>query len=360
MGIRGSATCTLNFGDEGRCVGHLMGEERQGMRIMFRMMNEARLDVALEALGVASSAYLHAASYARNRLQGSDPSGDGPRPAPIIRHPDVRRMLLWMKSHVEAMRMLTLLAAHCTDVFRAGSGDEAREAGALLEFLIPICKAGNSDLAWLVVAEAIQVFGGYGFCAEYPVEQLARDSKILSIYEGTNGIQSIDLVLRKLLLNPGMYNYSVFTARVGRTIRDARDTVGEEYLAPVREGLAMMDDAVVRLKVLADSGDMTGILAVATPLQRAFRLLSHAWMHLWSLSICLSKLAGIAGGADDGAFRAAAGENAEAAYYYGRVLSARFYLRSEFFTYPGIIEGILSGEDAVARSFEGLFSGAPE
>ena len=352
MGIKGSPTCTLSFGDNGSCVGYLMGEERQGMKIMFQMMNEARLDVALQGLGAASSAYLHAAAYARNRVQGG-------APATIMQHPDVRRMLLWMKSHVEAMRMITMLAALCADMVHADP-DSARESQALLDFLIPVCKAGNTDLAWLVTAEAIQVYGGYGFCSDYPVEQLARDSKILSIYEGTNGIQSMDLAMRKLLMNPEMYNYAVFKKRVNETIDRARGIVDEPLVAEVSHGLVLMDGVIQHLAEYRDAGNMTQILAVATPLQQAFRMLAHAWMHLWSLCICIPRLKEIAGDAAGGGLKALARDNAEAAFYYGKALSSRFFLSAEFKKYSGCIDAVVSGGSAVVESFGEIFTGAME
>ncbi|HPG49943.1 MAG TPA: acyl-CoA dehydrogenase [Spirochaetota bacterium] len=359
MGIKGSATCQLSFGENGACVGYLMGEERQGMKIMFQMMNEARLDVSVEALGAAGSAYLHAAAYAKSRCQGSDPLQKGaPAPCPIVAHPDVRRMLLWMKSHVEAMRMLTLLAARSTDIAREGAGGEARDAQALLDFLIPLCKAGNSDLAWLVTGEAIQVFGGAGYCADYPVEQLARDAKILAVWEGTNGIQSMDLAFRKLLMNPEQYNYAVFRKGIAEAVRRARGTEAEPYVPAVERGLARMDGAVARLCEARDTGGMAEIYAVAAPLQQGFRMLAHAWMHLWSLSVCGPKLAVLAGGATGGRLEAAARDNAELAFYLGRALSSRYYLGSEFPKFFGLIDSVLAGEGAVTESFDAVFTGA--
>ncbi len=362
MGIKGSPTCTLSFGDNGACVGFLMGNEREGMKIMFQMMNEARLDVALQGLAVSSSAYSHAVTYAKNRVQGVPPAKKGERPGAgtIVNHPDVKRMLLWMKSHVEAMRMLTLLAAHSTDVMHAAAGEEAREAQALLEFLIPICKAGNTDLAWLVTAEAIQVYGGYGYCGDYPVEQLARDSKILSLYEGTNGIQSMDLAMRKLLMNPGMYNYGIFKKRISETIERARGAVDTGYSSALSRAVARMDEAIALLAKYRDSGDMTEIFARATPLQHCFRMLAHAWMHLWTLSLCVPKLREIAGDASGAKPAAAAKENPEAAFYYGKTLSSRFYLGTEFMKFFGLLDSVISGESAVEESFGEIFTGALE
>jgi len=359
MGIKGSATCSLSFGDNDKCVGYLLGQERQGMKIMFQMMNEARLDVSQQALGTASSAYMHAITYAKNRIQGADSAKKGDfTSVPIVKHPDVKRMLLWMKSQVEAMRMLTLLAAYSADMSHVEKGDAAKEASALLDFLIPLCKAGNSDLAWLVTSEAMQVYGGYGYCSEYPVEQLARDCKILAIYEGTNGIQSMDLTMRKLLMNPEMYNYKVFKKRIAETMAKAKGVVDEKYIAAVKTAVGKMDQTVQKLAELRDQKKILDILAIATPLQQAMRMVAHAWMHLWSLSIAIPKLKAIAGDVAGEKVVAKVKDNAEAAFYYGKVLSDRFYLGSELKHLYGFLDYITAGESAVGESFEDVFTGA--
>jgi alkylation response protein AidB-like acyl-CoA dehydrogenase len=359
MGIKGSATCSLSFGDNDKCVGYILGAERQGMKIMFQMMNEARLDVSQQALGIAGSAYMHAVTYAKNRIQGSDPAKKGDTSsAPIVKHPDVKRMLLWMKAQVEAMRMLTLFAAYSADISRMEKGDAAKEASALLDFLIPLCKAGNTDLVWLITSEAMQVYGGYGYCSEYPVEQLARDCKILAIYEGTNGIQSIDLTMRKLLMNPEMYNYKVFKKRIQETIDKAKGIVDEKYIAAVRDGVEKMDQTIQKLNEYKEQKKMLDILAIATPLQQAMRMLAHAWMHLWSLTLAIPKLKAIAGDISGEKVVNIVKDNSEAAYYYGKVLSGRFYLGAEFKHYSGFLDYITSGEGAVVESFEDIFTGA--
>lgn len=359
MGIKGSATCSLSFGDNDKCVGYLLGVERQGMKIMFQMMNEARLDVSQQALGTASSAYMHAITYAKNRIQGADSAKKGDfTSVPIVKHPDVKRMLLWMKSQVEAMRMLTLLAAYSADMSHVEKGDAAKEASALLDFLIPLCKAGNSDLAWLVTSEAMQIYGGYGYCSEYPVEQLARDCKILAIYEGTNGIQSMDLTMRKLLMNPEMYNYKVFKKRIAETMAKAKGVVDEKYIAAVKTAVEKMDATVQKLAELRDQKKLLDILAIATPLQQAMRMVAHAWMHLWSLSIATPKLKAIAGDVAGEKVVAKVKDNAEAAFYYGKVLSDRFYLGSELKHLYGFLDYITAGESAVGESFEDVFTGA--
>jgi len=359
MGIKGSATCSLSFGDNGECVGYLLGQERQGMKIMFQMMNEARLDVAQQALGTASSAYMHAVTYAKNRIQGADPAKKGDfTSVPIIKHPDIKRTLLWMKSQVEAMRMLTLLAAYSADMAHVEKADKAKEAQALLDFLIPLCKAGNSDLAWLVTSEAMQVYGGYGYCSEYPVEQLARDSKILAIYEGTNGIQSMDLTMRKLLMNPEMFNFKVFKKRIAETMEKAKGVVDEKYIIAVKTAVEKMEETVQKLAGWRDAKKILDILAIATPLQQAMRMVAHAWMHLWSMSIAVPRLKEIVGDIVPEKVIAAAKENSEAAFYYGKILSDKFYLGSELKHLYGYLDYITSGDTAVIETFEDVFTGA--
>ena len=360
MGIKGSATCSLSFGDNDQCVGWLLGQERQGMKIMFQMMNEARLDVSQQGLGTASSAYMHAVTYAKNRIQGADPAKRGDfTSVPIIKHPDVRRMLLWMKSQVEAMRMLTLLAAYSADMAHVEKGDKAKEAGALLDFLIPLCKAGNTDLAWLITSEAMQVYGGYGYCSEYPVEQLARDCKILAIYEGTNGIQSMDLAMRKLLMNPDMFNFKVFKKRIAETCDKAKGIVDEKYITAMKSAVENMDETVLKLAALRDQKKILDILAVAQPLQQAMRMVAHAWMHLWSMTIALPKLKAIAGDISGEKVIATVKDNAEAAFYYSKILSDKFYLGTELKHLTGYLDYITAGEPAtVNECFEEIFTGA--
>jgi hypothetical protein len=254
--------------------------------------------------------------------------------------------------------MLTLLAAYSADMSHVEKGDAAKEASALLDFLIPLCKAGNSDLAWLVTSEAMQIYGGYGYCSEYPVEQLARDCKILAIYEGTNGIQSMDLTMRKLLMNPEMYNYKVFKKRIAETMAKAKGVVDEKYIAAVKTAVEKMDATVQKLAELRDQKKLLDILAIATPLQQAMRMVAHAWMHLWSLSIATPKLKAIAGDVAGEKVVARVKDNAEAAFYYGKVLSDRFYLGSELKHLYGFLDYIEAGEPAVGESFEDVFTGA--
>ncbi|MFN8545326.1 MAG: acyl-CoA dehydrogenase [Candidatus Binatia bacterium] len=210
LGIRASATAVLSFGDNGRCRGLLVGgQEHMGIKQMFRMMNGARIAVGVQGYSVASTAYLNALAYARERLQGSsvrhfkDPNA--PR-VPIIEHSDVRRMLLEMKAKVEGMRTLAIkLALHndLAEALREKDQAKAMYHEGQVDLLTPIVKAYCADQSFRIAELAIQTYGGAGFVEDHPVEQYCRDAKIFSIYEGTNHIQAMDLIARKLQARGG-------------------------------------------------------------------------------------------------------------------------------------------------------------
>jgi alkylation response protein AidB-like acyl-CoA dehydrogenase len=207
MGIHGSSTCTLNFGENGNCLGVLLGDANSGMAKMFQMMNDARIGCGIQSLGVTASAYDTARKYARERVQGPPfTNRDGDR-VPIIHHEDVRRMLMNLKAGTEAMRAMIGKLMYYLDVAHYDPDEAVRKETAFrTELLTPLVKAYSSDAGYLLIRDAIQILGGVGFCSEFPVEQYARDMKIISIWEGTSYIQSLDLVGRKL----GMEGGSIF------------------------------------------------------------------------------------------------------------------------------------------------------
>lgn len=210
MGIKGSATAMLSFGDQGTCRGILLGNppdekgKAQGMAQMFVMMNGARQGTGLTAMAIAQAAYNYSVAYAKERVQGkaiNNPKGDRVR---IIDHEDIRRMLMFQKSVIEASRAMIMKNSYYLDLMRFSDDPEERKmAERRVDVNNPLVKAYPSDMVWQTTAEAIQVHGGYGFTEEYPVAQCARDSKILSIWEGTNFIQSLDLVGRKWIMDSG-------------------------------------------------------------------------------------------------------------------------------------------------------------
>ncbi|BDU69103.1 acyl-CoA dehydrogenase [Geothrix oryzae] len=204
LGIHGSPTCSLVFGTNGGCQGFLLGQEEQGLAHMFQMMNAARYEVGVQGLGNASAAHQAALAYAKERLQGRGPSaGKGAGQSLIIEHPDVRRMLLMQAAYVQAMRAMVSYTGWCMDMAHITVGEDHDRWQGLVELFTPVCKAWCSDWGFRVTEWALQTFGGYGYTMDYPAEQYLRDCKIASIYEGTNGIQALDLVGRKFRMQEG-------------------------------------------------------------------------------------------------------------------------------------------------------------
>jgi 3-(methylthio)propanoyl-CoA dehydrogenase len=215
MGLHASPTCVLSFGDHGDCIGELIGPECGGMRAMFTMMNNARLNVGLQGVQVAEAATQKAVAYAQERIQSARAGSPDRSPVAIIEHPDVRRMLMRMKAQTQAARALVYLAAG--EVDRAGLGDEA--AKDRLEILTPLAKAHGTDLGNEVASLGVQVHGGMGYIEETGAAQFFRDARITPIYEGTNGIQAADLVGRKL----GLSNGAAFGALIADLRKEAED-----------------------------------------------------------------------------------------------------------------------------------------
>jgi hypothetical protein len=270
MGIKSSATAVLSFGDNDNCRGILIGgQPHMGMRQMFRMMNGARIAVGVQGLSIAASAYLNALDYARQRLQGSsvrhfkDP--DAPR-VPIIEHADVRRMLLEMKAKTEAMRTLAVKLALHLDLSHAlekTDPGKARYHAGQVDLLTPIIKSYCSDQAFRVAEMAIQTYGGAGYVQDNPVEQYCRDAKIFSIYEGTNHIQALDLVSRKLNQHGGE-NFRVFLGEIKKFVEENSEQpgIGAEVKA-LGEATESMERSAFALMEFFMSGKVDQVTLVA-------------------------------------------------------------------------------------------------
>ncbi|HSV97405.1 MAG TPA: acyl-CoA dehydrogenase [Spirochaetota bacterium] len=332
MGIKGSATCTLSFGDNGDCIGELLGQPCQGIEVMFHMMNEERLNVGVQALGIASTAYLNALKYSQERLQGADIrlKGKSTKLLNLIKHPDIRRGLLWMKSYVEGLRALNYYAAFCMDLRNAETDEAvAKTANGFLEFLTPVCKAYSSDMGYDVCEQAIQIFGGYGFCGDYPVEQFARDCKITSLYEGTNGIQAIDLVGRKLSMAKGEF-FKYIVGQMEKTINEVgADMALQKYANLTKKAKDGMVDCAQHLMGLMQQMQIPEAFVSATPFLEVVGDTILGWMHLWQLSIAHKKLGEIfekANAVTEDEKKALINDNREAAFYSGKVHSARFFI----------------------------------
>jgi alkylation response protein AidB-like acyl-CoA dehydrogenase len=258
----------MSFGDNEGAIGYLVGEEQGGMRAMFTMMNLARLQVGLEGLAVAERAYQGACSYAAERVQGVRRNGAEAKPATIIEHPDVRRTLLACKARIEAMRILVYAAAAAADhAARATDPDARRRATERLELMTPLVKAWCSDLGFEIASDALQVHGGMGYIEETGAAQHLRDARINMIYEGTNGIQALDLVGRKLALAGGRLPWDWFEELEGDL--GALDDAGHQTLsAELGVALAALREATTWLQ--QDHDDPDDAAAGATPYLRMF------------------------------------------------------------------------------------------
>lgn len=284
MGLNGSATCVLNFGDEGRCYAELVGsEENRGMRQMFQMMNFARISVGVQGLAAASSAYLNALQYARERKQGASAEQAGDPSAPrvaIIEHPDVRRTLLEMQAKVEGTRAMIVKAAWHYDCSLSATESKRGYHLGQIELLTPLIKAYGSDQGFAVSHLAIQVFGGAGYTKDHPVEQYCRDARVFSIYEGTNHIQALDLVGRKLMQDAGQHGRA-FLADVKAFIARHRNhpRLGGA-VAELDAAVDVVTSVVTELVGWAQSGQRARMALVASPLLNLMSETCVAWLLL--------------------------------------------------------------------------------
>ncbi|MBX2800533.1 MAG: acyl-CoA dehydrogenase [Myxococcales bacterium] len=283
MGYRAAVNTVFALGDEGGAVGWLVGEPHQGLGYMFHMMNEARIAVGLGAASLAWAGYRHSLSYARERDQGRPLTRRDPTTpqVPIVQHADVRRMLLSQKALAEGALMLSLYAANLVDEARIAreAGDEttAGETEGLLDLLTPVVKAWCSHYGLRANEDAIQVLGGYGYTREYPVERIYRDNRLNPIHEGTNGIQAIDLLGRKVPRGTGA---PVLLSRIAETLAAASGE-GEalaELAAGVQQSVERVTGVTTALMQLGATGQAEAMLANATPY---LHLLGHtvvAWL----------------------------------------------------------------------------------
>jgi alkylation response protein AidB-like acyl-CoA dehydrogenase len=361
MGLHGSPTCSMSLGSKGNCRGLLLGEENKGLMVMFHMMNEARLNVGAQGFLHGSVAYLHALNYARERLQGRDiEKGKDPQApqVPIINHPDVRRMLLQMKAYVEGMRSFVYYVAYCFDKkSTARSPAEKERYSGLIELLTPIIKAYCSERGQAVCEQAIQVHGGYGYTKEYPVEQLYRDCKITSIYEGTNGIQAMDLLGRKLGINKG----AVFMDLLGEikaTIAKAEQIPRlEKAAAGVANALNRLGEIALHLGKTAVSKNLKLAFAYAHPFLEVVGDVVMAWMLLWRAGAAVPRLEKLAGSADEDAIRSKVAKNKDAAFYDGQLKAAEFFIHSMLPVTMGKMNAIAASNPAAVDIDERSFGG---
>jgi 3-(methylthio)propanoyl-CoA dehydrogenase len=333
MGIKASPTCVLNFGEGEGAVGYLIGEANAGMRYMFTMMNNARLSVGIEGLSLAERAYQQALTFAKERHQGRAPGAPKGTSSPIIDHPDVRRMLMTMKASIEAMRALLYLNAECMDLAQHHPDADVRQArNELADLLTPVSKAWSTDLGCEVTSLNIQIHGGMGYVEETGAAQHFRDARIAPIYEGTNGIQAMDLIGRKLPLRGGGVVKDHLAAM--HALDAELDAAGEAF-ASIRANLA---DGVAALEEATDwifengLADIRDALAGATPYLRMFGTVTGGWLLARSALAAQRRLSE---GSGDKAFNEA------------KVVTARFYAEQLLPAARGLLPGVRAGAETL-------------
>jgi len=358
MGLHGCPTAQLSFGHDGECVGYLLGERTNlGLLQLMTMMNQARIITGIYALGLASSAYLNAAEYASERIQGTDfRQVFNPRAAkvPILAHADVRRMLMEMKCKVEGCRALIYtLAWHSTQSMLLRSSPEvqpnphaAERHDALVNLLTPIVKAYTSDQAWRIAELAIQVHGGYGYMRDFPVEQYARDVKVLSIWEGTNHIQAVDLLRDKLGMgrNSKLLRFYVdeIESFLGRPELQENPLLGK-----LKQALMCLIDTHAEIGKLVQSKKMELVLFHATRFLNMMANVTLGWLLLDAANIAARALGKL--GCD----------HPDVPFYTGKILSARFFFGQFLPTVFDDAARIRDGEDSALEAGYAIFLDRP-
>ena len=346
-GIHASATCSMALGTKGRCIGYLLGQERQGMEIMFQMMNGARLGTGLQALAYASTSYLYALDYARKRIQGRDlddfKNRDAPS-VPIIRHPDIRRTLLWMKAQVEGLRALIYFCWHLIDQVKvAQSKEEQTQLMDLVGLLTPVIKGYGSERGYEVCVQGIQVYGGAGYTKDYPMEALARDCKITTIYEGCTGIQALDLLGRKLGFKKGTVYMDFLTkmkqaAAAGKTQKETADMASRFAKAVDRLG-----QVAFHLGQTAMSPKLKTAFSHSVPFLDVMGEVILGWMHLWRATVAAQKMADA--------------KKRDRLFYEGQIQTAEFFMRTMLPVTLGKMAAIEDCADVAVAMDQAAFGG---
>jgi len=312
MGINGNPTCTLNYGEkDGGAVGYLMGEANRGLEYMFIMMNAARFSTGVQGLAIADRAYQSALAYAKERVQSREVAGKSKEAAPIIRHPDVRRMLMSMKSQIEAMRAISYVAAASLDMAHKHPDEAVRKQHkAFIELIIPVVKGWCTETAQEVCSTAVQVFGGMGYIEETGIAQQYRDVRITTIYEGTTGIQALDLVGRKLIRDMGTTATSV--------IKQMKKSIAtlDESNADVAAIKTQMNKAIDTLAEVSSwigmsaMGDLNKAFACSVPYLKLWGIVAGGWQMARAAQISAEKIA--AGDTDP--------------FYAAKIVTSKFYV----------------------------------
>ncbi|MDA0305532.1 MAG: acyl-CoA dehydrogenase [Proteobacteria bacterium] len=337
MGINASPTCVMSYGDNEGAIGYLVGEENRGIEYMFTMMNNARLAIGLEGVGIAEAASQHARSYAAERVQSRAVGLDDKESVTIDRHPDVKRMLLFMQAQTEAIRALAYYSAAALDMSKHHPDENVRqEKQALVDLLTPVVKAWGSDTGIDVANTGVQVFGGAGYIEESGAPQFLRDVRIAAIYEGTNGIQANDLIHRKVGREKGVTVKSLIAdiRAFGEDIPDDNDD-----LAVIGQALGAGVDALEEATdwIVATYGDdIEAVSAGAVPYLRLLGITAGGWMMARAGARAAQRLAGN-------------NPDEDRAFLEAKMVSARFFADHILVQAKGLCHTVTRGWSAVGR-----------
>jgi alkylation response protein AidB-like acyl-CoA dehydrogenase len=363
MGIKGSATATLNFGEDGKCIGELLGDERAGIKIMFQMMNEARLGTGMQGLCTASAAYEHALAYAKERVQGApiwEMKNPDAKAVTIINHPDVRKKLLWMKSHIEGLRSMIYFTANCFDMSRTAKTEEEKAKWeGYLDLMTPVVKAYSTDKGLLVCSLGMDVYGGYGYCQEYPAEQYMRDEKIATIYEGTNGIQSLDLVGRKLGQKKGANVMNMAALIQGSYTKLKANSELGKAASTLEEACNAWIELTMFFAQAGKSGDFLLPVLNACKYLELFGDVIIGHFLLDGAGVAFEKLEAIyeaKGATSLGKKKGLQRTDSEAAFYSGRIASAKYFANEILTTVKARCEAIKAGDKSPLEIVDEAFS----
>jgi len=335
MGIKASATCAMAFED---AVGWMVGEPHRGLAAMFTMMNEARLGVGIQGLGLAEVSYQNAVAYAKDRLQGRgiDGTRHPDKPAdPIIVHPDVRRMLLTMRAQIEGCRALAMWTALEQDVAHRHPDAQTRQAADdFVQLITPVVKAYLTDMGWDGTAAGMQVLGGHGYIRDWGMEQYVRDARIAQIYEGTNGIQALDLVGRKMGAHAGRYLRRFFHPVLAYVEAKSEDAaMAEDFILPLSKAFGRLQSATAEV-ARRGLGDPFEAGAVATDYLRLFGLTALAYCWARMAEVALDKQS-----------------TDETGFYKAKLVTARFFMQRILPQTSSLSAGIMAG-GATLKEFE--------
>jgi alkylation response protein AidB-like acyl-CoA dehydrogenase len=336
MGIKASPTAVLQYGDNGGAVGYLVGQENRGLEYMFIMMNAARYAVGVQGIAIAERAYQKATQYARDRVQSRPVDGSIKAAAPIIHHPDVRRMLMTMRAYTEGCRAMASVAAAAFDAaHHHPDADTRKQNNAFYEFLVPLVKGFSTEMSLEVTSLGVQVHGGMGFIEETGAAQYYRDAKILTIYEGTTAIQANDLVGRKTSRDGGITAKAI-TAQVQQTVVALQDQGSPAAVAMAKRleaGRQAFDD-VIDFIVQTAASDPNAAYAGSVPYLMLAGNVLAGWQLARSFLIAQEALSQ---GADDSAF------------LHAKITTARFYADHILSKAPGVRDSIVEGADSVTE-----------